>query len=135
MDKLFDTKRTYIGYAGEEYIDMCIPVVKVSDITGNAVESLTRDENGRLDTFVWKNVAQNLDMIDVVMYANHIFNPFAVKEGSILNIPSDNDKVYHSSDEPTLPDGSIHSKNVKGEKSMSYADTVAYLGKKGLGIK
>ena len=135
MDKLFDTKRKYIGYDGEEYIDMCIPVVTINDITGNAVEGLSKDDNGRLDTFVWNNVAKNIDMIDMVMYANHIFNPFAVEEGEILNIPLDNDKLYHSSDEPSLPDGTKHSNNSKGEKSRTYAETVEYLAKNGLGIK
>ena len=134
MDKLFDKKRTYTGYDGDEYINMCIPVVKISDITGNSIKPLTKDENGRLDTFVWKSVAENLDMIDIVMYGNHIFNPFSVKEGDILNVPSDNDKVYQPSDEPALPDGSKHSNNVKGEKTMTYAETVEYLGRKGLGL-
>ena len=135
MDKIFDNKRTYIGYDGEEYIDMCIPAVKVKDIYGNSVEELNQDHNGRLDTFVWNNVAKNLEMIDIVMYANHIFNPFAVKEGDILNIPADNDDVYQELAEPSLPDGTKHSKNTNGEKTMSYAEKVEYLAKKGLGWK
>ena len=32
MDKLFDTKRKYIGYDGEEYINMCIPVIRIKDM-------------------------------------------------------------------------------------------------------
>lgn len=135
MDKLFDTKRTYIGNDGEEYIDMCIPVVTVHDLSGREIKELNKDENGRLDTFVWKSVSKNLDMIDMVMYANHIFNPFAVKEGEILNIPIDNDDLYRSSDEPTLPDGSKHSKNTQGEKAKSYAEKIEYMAKKGLGVK
>ena len=135
MDKLFDTKRKYTGYDGEEYIDMCIPVVKVSDIFGNAIEELNQDCNGRLDTFVWKSVAKNLDMIDMVMYANHIFNPFAVQQGEILNVPTDNDELYKASNEPSLPNGTKHSKNSKGEKSRTYAENVEYLAKNGLGLK
>lgn len=135
MDKLLDTKRTYKGYDDEEYIDMCIPVIDISKIEGNAIEKVNYDCNGRIDTFVWKNVKKDLDMIDIVMYANHIFNPFAIKEGEILNIPSSNDRVYQSSDEPTLPDGTKHSKNSRGEKEMSYAETVRYLARKGLGLK
>lgn len=135
MDKLFDTKRKYTGYDGEEYIDMCIPVVNIEEMYGDSVKSLNQDENGRLDTFVWKNVAKNIDMIDMVMYANHIFNPFAVKEGEIMNIPIENDKLYATSDEPSLPDGSKHSKNINGEKTKTYAENIEDKARKGLGIK
>lgn len=135
MDKLFDTKRTYIAYDGDEYINMCIPVVSVKEITGNSLNELNQDENGRLDNFVWKNVDKDMDMIDITMYANHIFNPFSVKEGDILNVPNVNDKLYRISDEDTLPDGTKHSNNVNGEKTMSYAEKIAYMAKKGLGVK
>ena len=64
MDKLFDTKRTYIGYDGEEYIDMCIPVVSVKDMTGSGVEEVNQDCKGRIDNFTWKKVGKNLDMIE-----------------------------------------------------------------------
>lgn len=134
MDKLFNTKRTYIGYDGEEYVNMCIPVVDLSAMKGVAIEELNQDHNGRIDTFVWNFVAKDLDRIDDVMYANHIFNPFAVKEGDVLNIPNNAD-VYRSSEEPTLPDGTKHSKNSRGEKNRTYAETVEYLAKKGLGAK
>jgi len=135
MDKLFDAKRTYIGYDGEEYIDMCIPVININDLSGNAVRRLSQDENGRIDTFVWNSVSKDLDMIDVAMYANHIFNPFSIKEGDILNVPEYNTSVFKSSGEPSLPDGSQHSKNVQGEKTRTYAENVEYLAKKGLGVK
>lgn len=135
MDKLFDTKRKYTGYDGEEYIDMCIPVVKIDKLFGNAIEEANQDCNGRIDTFVWNEVAKNLDMIDIVMYANHIFNPFSIKQGDILNVPVDNDVVYHSSDEPALPNGTKHSNNSKGEKTRTYAETVEFMAKNGLGLK
>jgi hypothetical protein len=134
MDKLFNTKRTYIGYDGEEYVNMCIPVVDLSAMKGVALEELNQDHNGRIDTFVWNFVAKDLDRIDDVMYANHIFNPFAVKEGDVLNIPNNAD-AYRSSEEPSLPDGTKHSKNSRGEKNRTYAETVEYLAKKGLGAK
>lgn len=135
MLKLFDKKRKYTGNDGDEYIDLSIPVVKISDIRGNSVETLSPDHNGRLDKFVWNNVENNFDMIDIVMYANHIFNPFSVKEGDILNIPFDNEELYKESDEPTLPDGSKHSKNSRGEKEMTYAEKIAYMAKNKLGLK
>ena len=114
---------------------MCIPVVDIKKLEGTSILGLTKEYNGRIDRFVWKNVSKNFDMIDMVMYANHIFNPFSIKEGTILNIPNDNDNLYQSSDEPELPDGSKHSKNSKGEKEKTYAETIEYLGKKGLGLK
>ena len=135
MDKLFDKKRRYIGYDGEEYINMCIPIINVSKMEGNSIEYVLQDFKGRIDNFTWKRVAKDLDMIDMVMYANHIFNPFALDEGEILNIPNSNDRLYQETDEPALPDGTKHSNNTKGEKQMTYAEKVEYLGKKGLGIK
>ena len=135
MDKLFDKKRTYIGYDGDEYINMCIPVFSVKDMVGNSVDDIKSGDNGRLDNFVWNNVKKDIDMIDTVMYANHIFNPFSVKEGDVLNIPVENDSLYRTSDEPTLPDGTKHSNNVKSEKTRTYAEDVEYLAKKGLGVK
>lgn len=135
MDKLFDKKRRYIGYDGEEYINMCIPIINVSKMEGNSIEYVLQDFKGRIDNFTWKRVSKDLDMIDMVMYANHIFNPFALDEGEILNIPNSNDRLYQETDEPALPDGTKHSNNTKGEKQMTYAEKVEYLGKKGLGIK
>lgn len=135
MEKIFDIKNTYIGFDGEEYKNMCIPVVDVSRMYGNFVERVNSDEQGRLDNFVWRNASQNLDMIDLVMYANHIFNPFSIKDGDVLNIPADNDNFYKPIDEQSLPDGTKHSNNIHGEKTMSYAEMVAYMAKKGLGIK
>ena len=135
MTKLFDTKRTYTGYDGETDVNMSIPVVDISKLKGNSTMKLNQEENGRIDTFVWNNVSNNMDMIDITMYANHIFNPFAVKEGDLLYIPMDNDSVYESNEEPSLPDGSKHSSNSTGEKKMTYAEKVEYLARKGLGIK
>ena len=135
MDKLFDTKRTYIGYDGEEYIDMCIPVVSVKDMTGSGVEEVNQDCKGRIDNFTWKKVGKNLDMIDMVMYANHIFNPFAVKDGDLLNIPNSDDSLYRSSEEPPLPDGTRHANKGKGEKTSTYAEKIEYMARKGLGLK
>ena len=114
MLKLFDTKRKYTGYDGEEYIDMCIPVLDVNDIKANSVAKLSKDSQGRMDTFVWKSVGEDFNLIDLVMYANHIFNPFAIEEGEVLIVPSN---------------------NAKGTKTRTYAETIEYLGRKGLGVK
>ena len=68
-------------------------------------------------------------------YANPIFNPFSVKEGNILNVPANDSDLYVESDEPSLPDGSKFSNSSRGEKTMSYAEKIEYLAKKGLGVK
>lgn len=135
MDKLFDTKRTYTGYDGEEYVDMCIPVIKINKINATRVAKLSRDSQGRIDTFTWNTVENDLDMIDMVMYANHLFNPFSIEEGDVLIIPSVGSDIYKSSDEPSLPDGTKNSNNINGKKVRTYAETIEYIARKGLGVK
>lgn len=135
MDKLFTYKRTYNCYDGDELINMSIPAVNVDKIQCNRLDRVNQDEKGRLDSFVWRAVAKNLNMIDIVMYANHIFNPFAVNEDDILYVPLDDDKDYVNSSEPSLPDGTKLSKSSRGEKTMSYAEKVEYLARQGLGLK
>lgn len=135
MDKLFNYKKNYIGNDGEELVNMCIPVVDVASITGNATIMLGPDDNGRLDRFVWRIVAKDMDMIDTVMYANHIFNPFAVQSEDVLNVPLMSDDIYVSSDEPRLPDGTKQSYNARNEKEMTYAEKVEYLARNGFGAK
>lgn len=135
MDKLFDTKRKYIGYDGEEYINMCIPAVDTNKISVNSTVIINQDDNGRIDKFTWCDVAHNMNMIDTVMYANHIFNPFSIQDGDMYNIPVDNDNMYVSTDEPSLPNGTKHSSNVNGEKKKTYAENVEYLAKMGLGVR
>ena len=133
MDKLFDTKRKYIANDGEEYLNLSIPVIDNKKINGYSTIVLTQNENGRIDKVIWKSVAKNMDMIDTTMYANHIFNPFAVKDGDVIYIPNDNDSIYQQQAEPELPDGTKYSNNE--EKEMTYAEKVEYLAKKGLGLK
>lgn len=135
MDKLFDTKRTYIGTDGDEYINMSIPAVDISKIKGNSMMRANQDDNARIDSYVWRNVAKNMDMIDILMYANHIFNPFAIKDGDVLYVPIDNDSVYYSSEEPSLPDGSKNSSNSTGKKKRTYAEDVEYIARQGLALK
>ena len=135
MDKLFDTKKTYIAYDGEEYLNLSIPVLNIDDLKIYSSVKLTQDDNGRLDKIVWKSVAKDISDIDLVMYANHIFNPFSVKDGDIILIPADNDRVYIKPEEPSLPDGNKHSSNSNGKKEMTYAEKIAYLSRQGLRIK
>lgn len=135
MDKLFNTKRKYIGYDGEEYLNLSIPVVDLDKISSNSLLEVNNDENGRIDTFVWKNVEEDLDLIDLTMYANHIFNPFSIKKGDLLLTPIRSDDAYFSSDEPTLPDGHTLRTTGTNKKKMTYAEKVEYFARKGLGLK
>lgn len=133
MDKLFDFKRRYIASDGEEYIDMCIPSYDIEKINAYSLTRLNQDHSGRIDTFTFGNVNKSLDDIDVVMYTNKIYNPFAINEGEIFYIPKSDDS-YFTQEEPILIDGTLLSQKQSGEKAKTYAETVEYLAKMGLGI-
>ena len=135
MDKIFNNKRTYTAYDGEEYLNLSIPVVDTSKMTSNTCIRLSKDHYGRIDKFTCNTVEKSLDSIDDVMYYNHIFNPFAIKEGDMLFVPTSNSEIITETNEPIFPDGKKYSQIVSGEKQMSYAATVEYLGLLGLGIK
>lgn len=135
MNKLFANKRTYITENGDELLDMCIPSLDMSKLKSNAVMRLNQSHNGRLDRFVYNNVSKDLDEgLDLVMYYNHIFNPFAVAEGDYLFTPVSGGDYYVKNSEPTLPDGSKKSDSDVSTKQMTYAEKVEYYAKLGLGI-
>ena len=56
MDKIFNNKRTYTAYDGEEYLNLSIPVVDTSKMTSNTCIRLSKDHNGRIDKFTWNTV-------------------------------------------------------------------------------
>lgn len=136
MNNLFLNKRTYIGTDGEEYINMCVPSINVSKIIANSYVTLSQDHNGRLDKIIYECVSKNLDNgMDLTLYCNHIFNPFAVEEGDVIYTPIDSEEAFEKQSEPELPDGEKLSNTSVGKKSMTYAETVAYLAKNGFGLK
>lgn len=135
MDKLFSNKRTYKTEMGEEFIDMSIPSLTLKKLNANSYVRLNLSHNGRLDRFVYETVSRDLDDgLDMTMYINHIFNPFAVKEGDILYTPVNNDDVYKKQTEPILPDNTKLSDRTTATKQMTYAERVEYLAKMGMGI-
>lgn len=134
MKKLFDYKRRYTASDGEKYIDMCIPAYDVNKIRLMSMKRLNQENTGRIDNFSYYNIGKNFDDIDLVMYANHIFNPFSIQENDILFVPGSGDD-YYTQDEPTLVDGRKLSEITSDEKKMTYAQNVEYLGKIGLGLK
>ena len=136
MKGLFLNKRKYVGIDENEYINLCIPCIKTKDITTNAIIRVVDDEDGRIDKFVNRTMgATNENMIDILMYANHIFNPFSIKSGDVLYIPADgsDNLISESTLEPRLPDGTTHSNNSRAKKEMTYAERVEYLALMGLG--
>ena len=136
MENLFNYKRTYKDINGEEYIDMCIPSLKTSNLEANSFVKLNETYNGRIDKFVWDFVSKDIgDGIDMVMYFNHIFNPFAIKEGDILFTPVDGSGEFMTQSEPELPDGSVLSSHSPETKQMTYAERIEYLSKLGFGVK
>lgn len=133
MDKLLDNKRTYIAQDGEEYINLSTPVVNINEIKINGFIKVNQDCKGRIDKFVYTNVSKDYNSIDLLMYANHIFNPFSIDEGDILYTPIHNDLLFTKSEEPVLPDESTLS--TKNKSTLTYAEKVALLAKQGKGWK
>lgn len=135
MDKLFSNKRTYIDSKGDEIFNMFTPTIPLDKIVANGVMRLNKSHNGRLDRFVWDNVSRDIDSgLDMIMYVNHIFNPFAVQDGDMVFIPVVNGDIYQTQSEPSLPDGTTVSKKINNEKQMTYAERVEYYSKLGLGV-
>lgn len=131
MDKSLDNKRTYVGRDGDEYLYLFTPTVNIDDITVNGYIKVNQDCKGRLDRFVYTNVSKDYNSIDIIMYANHIYNPFSIDEGDILYTPIYNDRLFSKSEEPVLPDESkLSSKN---KATLTYAEKVALLAREGKG--
>lgn len=133
MDKVLDNKRKYITKDGEELLNLATPVVNINNIKSNGYIRVNKDCKGRIDKFVYTNVSKNYNAIDLIMYANKIFNPFSIDEGDILYTPIYNDKLFSKSEEPVLPDeNTLSSKN---KVNLTYAEKVALLAKQGKGWK
>jgi hypothetical protein len=134
MEKLFDRKRKHT-VDDEEMLDLSIPCVNIKNLQANGLLRISQDQKGRLDKFTYRNVDKDKSAIDLVMYYNHIFNPFSIDEGDLLYTPVYNDSYFRVIGEPILPDGSKHSKNTSGEKELTYAEKVEKAARTGLGIK
>ena len=133
MDKLLDNKRTFISRDGEEYLNLTTPTVNINDIKINGYIKVNQDCKGRIDKFVYTNISKDYNAIDILMYANHIFNPFSIDESDILYTPIYNDKLFFKSEEPILPDETTLSS--KNKATLTYAEKVALLAKQGKGWK
>jgi hypothetical protein len=133
MDKLLDNKRKYTSIDGDEYLNLFTPTVKTDEIQINGYIKVNQDCKGRLDKFVYTNVSKDYNAIDIIMYANHIFNPFSINEDDILYTPIYNDKLFSKSEEPVLPDESTLSS--KNKITPTYIEKVALLAKQGKGWK
>ena len=133
MDKLLDNKRTFISRDGEEYLNLTTPTVNINDIKINGYIKVNQDCKGRIDKFVYTNISKDYNAIDILMYANHIFNPFSIDENDILYTPIYNDKLFFKSEEPILPNETTLSS--KNKATLTYAEKVALLAKQGKGWK
>lgn len=133
MDKVLDNKRKYITKDGEELLNLATPVVNINNIKSNGYIRVNKDCKGRIDKFVYTNVSKDYNSIDLIMYANKIFNPFSIDEGDILYTPIYNDKLFSKSEEPVLPDETTLSS--KNKVNLTYAEKVALLVKQGKGWK
>lgn len=135
MDKLIENKRKYIARDDEEYLNLIIPTVDINKININGYIRVNQDCKGRIDKFVYTNVSNNDNVIDILMYANHIFNPFSIDEGDILYTPTYSDNLFSKSEEPVLPDETTLSSKNKNTATLTYAEKVALLAKQGKGWK
>ena len=133
MDKLLDNKRTYISKDGNEYLNLILPTVDINKIKINEYIRVNQDCKGRIDKFVYSNVSKDYNAIDILMYANHILNPFSIDEGDILYTPLYNDELFSKPEEPVLPDNKTLS--AKNKTSLTYAQKVELLAKQGKGWK
>ena len=134
MEKLFDKKRRH-KVDDDEMLDLGIPCVDIKKLEANGLLRVSQDQKGRLDKFTLGNVDKDKSAIDIVMYYNHIFNPFSVDEGDLLYTPLYDEGYFTQKGEPILPDGSKHSSNTSGEKKLTYAEKVEKAARTGLGIK
>ena len=134
MEKLFDKKRRH-KVDDDEMLDLGIPCVNIKKLEANGLLRVSQDQKGRLDKFTLGNVDKVKSAIDIVMYYNHIFNPFSVDEGDLLYTPLYDEGYFTQKGEPILPDGSKHSSNTSGEKKLTYAEKVEKAARTGLGIK
>ena len=133
MDKSLDNKKKYVSKDGEEYLNLFSPTVNINNIKINGYIKVNQDCKGRIDKFVYTNVSRDYNSIDILMYANHIYNPFSIDEGDILYTPIYNDTLFSKSEEPVLPDGSTLS--TQNKPTLTYAEKVALLAKQGKGWK
>ena len=134
MEKLFNKKRKH-EVDDEEMLDLGIPCVDIKKLEANGLLRVSQDQKGRIDKFTFGNVDKDRSAIDIVMYYNHIFNPFSVDEGDLLYTRVYNESYFTQKGEPILPDGSKHSSNTSGEKKLTYAEKVEKAARTGLGIK
>ena len=134
MEKLFNKKRKH-EVDDEEMLDLGIPCVDIKKLEANGLLRVSQDQKGRIDKFTFGNVDKDRSAIDIVMYYNHIFNPFSVDEGDLLYTPLYNESYFTQKGEPILPDGSKHSSNTSDEKKLTYAEKVEKAARTGLGIK
>ena len=133
MDKSLDNKRKYVARDGEEYLNLSSPTVNINDIKINGFVRVNQDTKGRIDKFVYSNMSKDFNSIDILMYANHIINPFSIDDGDILYTPIYNDMLYSKSEEPILPDETTLSS--RNKQTLTYAEKVALLAKQGKGWK
>lgn len=133
MDKLLDKKRKYITKDGEEYLNLFSPTVDINNIKVNGFIKVNQDCKGRIDKFVYTNVSKDYNAIDILMYANHIYNPFSIDDGDILYTPVYSDLLFSKSEEPVLPNETTLSS--RNKQTLTYAEKVALLAKQGKGWK
>ena len=86
----------------EEYFDLSVPSLDISNTSVMDVHMVTQDEEGRLDKIctAYYGDASN---IDAVCLLNHLFNPFSIKAGDLLAIPYIKSLTQELYSKPEIP--------------------------------
>lgn len=106
---------------GNQVVDICAPTVDLSLLTPLAdnLHLVTTEEAMRLDKIANAHFAE-VEKIDAILWANNMYNPFAIDEYELVNIPhvKNTESFYKTPPTIMLPDAEDNSVNAKiGEAS------------------
>ena len=92
MEKIFDIKKRNAD--GSIMLSDSVYTGNIQSVMSYSV--VRESESARLDK-ICKKQSLPTSMIDAVMYANNIINPFSISENDILIIPSSDNNMYEGS--------------------------------------
>ena len=91
MQKLFDIKRTL----EDGSIDLSDKVLQTDEFETTGIITLKENERARIDKISYRQYG-HYNMIDSLMYANSIINPFSISQNQVMLLPVDSDEDHYS---------------------------------------
>lgn len=92
------------NYNVEGVLDLGSKIMDVNMLDSNdTVLRVQKGQEGRLDK-IGLFESSDLDVVNQIMYYNHIFNPFAIEEGDFIDIPNYNSSLYSLPEEIVYPE-------------------------------